>query len=83
MSRTKCKARTALAAEINPVVGHNIRIARDALNMSTRHLCEALGTVDRAYIRGVETGLRPVSLTRLVQFARELCVPPGALLEGL
>lgn len=71
------------AAYINAVVGENARKARKELGLTQAQVSSMLGSGCESYYRGVESGVKQISLVRLVDIADALGVQPYQLLEGL
>lgn len=62
-------------------IGHRVRAERERRNWSQAHLAELLGA-SANYVGYIERGERMVSLPTLVNLARVLSLPCGALLDG-
>lgn len=63
-------------------VGENIRTARVEAGVTQEALALEVGS-DADYIRDIEKGRVEPSMTRFVQIAWALGVPPSRLIEGL
>jgi transcriptional regulator with XRE-family HTH domain len=64
------------------ILGRRIRSLRDAREGSQDDLAEKTD-FDRAYIGGVETGQRNITLRNLLKFARAFRISLSELVEGL
>lgn len=62
--------------------GENLKAIRTSVGRSQAALGHAVGA-DQQYVREVEQGKVNVSVTRVAEFARELGVAPGALVDVL
>lgn len=60
--------------------GAHVREAREDAGLSQAQLGHAVGA-DQQYIRTVEQGSVNVGVTRIVELARTLDVPPSSLLQ--
>ena len=62
-------------------IGRRIRAAREAKRWTQEEFAHESGT-DRAYINGLEQGLRNPSALKLIQICKALGVRPNDLLLG-
>lgn len=81
--KARSEEATRKAAYINEVVGENARTIRVGQGLTQAQVSELLGSMCESYYRGIEAGLKQISLVRLVDIADVLGVHPGELLEGV
>lgn len=66
--------------DIRKVIGLNARSVRIDKGLSQEQLAERMG-IDRAYISGIERGLRNPTATTIWHLARALGIEPADLLQ--
>jgi transcriptional regulator with XRE-family HTH domain len=64
------------------ILGRRIQQLREARGWNQQQLADAV-EFDRAYVGGVEAGLRNPTFRNLLRFARALRIPLSELVDGL
>ena len=85
MSQPYSAARARRASLVRKVIGENVREIRLHQGFTQAQFSKLLvgGPAHESYFRGIEAGLKEISLVRLVEIADTMGVPVARLLEGL
>jgi transcriptional regulator with XRE-family HTH domain len=70
-----------MSEDVRRMVGRNVRRLRIAAGLSQAELAERMG-VDRAYVSGVERGVRNPKVLIVGRLAKALDVDPPVLLQA-
>jgi transcriptional regulator with XRE-family HTH domain len=68
-----------VTGDLQRALGHNLRLQRQARNLSQESFAEVLG-VHRTYLGAMERAERNLTLQTVERFAERLSVAPGRLL---